>query len=568
MRQPRTAGSLKMLPLVLAVTTMVAIAPIGLVWELRSTGAITSGWVAVAVAAAMSLAMSLAARVYWSRRPHEGDLLFSELFLWGWLSRSMSRRRLVNAVHVLGVFDHDAAKDLSPERRRQLLAQLANALDAQDTYLDGHSRRVARYSEKIARRMGLSRQEAARIRAAAAVHDVGKLHVSKEVLDKPGALTDDEFAIIRRHSLGGAEMVEPVGDDELTSIVRHHHERLDGRGYPDALKGEQIPLGARIVAVADTFDAITSPRPYRPAARHRVAIDTLREAAGTQLDPDAVKAFLSCYAGRRHVLLSALLAEMPQQAAARVVGLGGPFGAFSSGNALATAAAAAAIGAAAAPASVAAPTGNPASRSLRAAFMISPSAPFEPVSFTGSPFLASPDSRHTPAHSVSAARRVRRRGSRPRPHRRHGGVRDAGPATASKAATDGSGRAGSTTASGVGTSTAGSWSGTNPGRSRQTSTGKHANPGSHGFQTAAGRGHGSPAGSAHGTHQAGANGRPAHWTPPGKTGQPAPGRSPTGSPGQTGSTPGQSGAPSPGLRGQTPPGQGNESRTGSGQVAR
>src|SRR5947209_7562797 len=289
------SGSWRYPTLVVAVTGVVAILPIALVWEMRMSGAIASGWLALLVAGVLSLAISLGARAYWCSHPHEGDVLFSDLLLWGWFSRWRSKRRLDNAIRLLGVLDATSDRQLDPGQRSRLLVKLATSLDAQDAYLDGHSRRVARHAEKIGRRMGLSGDELAKLRAAAAIHDVGKLHVPREILDKPGKLTEDEFAVIRRHSAAGAEMVTALGDPALTAIVRHHHERIDGRGYPDGLAGEEIPLGARIVAVADTFDAITSPRPYRPAARHRVAIETLRNAAGTHLDPAAVKAFLSYY---------------------------------------------------------------------------------------------------------------------------------------------------------------------------------------------------------------------------------------------------------------------------------
>ena len=155
----------------------------------------------------------------------------------------------------------------------------------------------------------------ARIRTAAAVHDVGKISTPREVLNKTGRLSEEEFAVIKRHPADGAAIVAEIGDPELTAMVRHHHERLDGRGYPDGLAGGEIPLGARIIAVADTFDAITSTRPYRAGARHKKALDTLRREAGAQLDPDAVAAFLRYYSGRRSVAWwSVLVTEPPRLA--------------------------------------------------------------------------------------------------------------------------------------------------------------------------------------------------------------------------------------------------------------
>lgn len=134
--------------------------------------------------------------------------------------------------------------------------------------------------------MRVRARDRGRIRTAALIHDVGKLSVAEEVLAKPGKLTDEEYALVKQHSAAGADMVAALGDAELTRIVRHHHERVDGTGYPDGLKGIEIPLGARIISVVDTFDAITSERPYRRPAHHKRALDVLRHEAGTQLDPD------------------------------------------------------------------------------------------------------------------------------------------------------------------------------------------------------------------------------------------------------------------------------------------
>src|SRR6185312_2916846 len=230
----------------------------------------------------------------------------------GWIRRWRQERELANATRLLHLAGTDAARDgehdeLSIAQREHLLHQLAGALEGQDVYLNGHSRRVARHATMIARGMGLPNEEVARIRAAAAVHDVGKLRTPKAILNKPGRLTDEEFEVIKLHPVDGADMVAALGDPELTRIVRHHHERLDGAGYPDRLRGEEIPLGARIIAVADTFDAITSARPYREAAPHQKAIDILRTEAGTQLDPEAVRSFLAYYSGSRPTVVWAII---------------------------------------------------------------------------------------------------------------------------------------------------------------------------------------------------------------------------------------------------------------------
>ena len=172
---------------------------------------------------------------------------------------------------------------------------------------------MTRHAERIATTMGLSSGEVAKVRTAAALHDVGKLHTPRSILNKPGRLTDSEFALIKRHPADGAAMASGIGDPEITAMIRHHHERLDGRGYPDGLAGEKIPLGARIIAVADTFDAITSNRTYRRASHHKRALDVLSTEAGKQLDGDAVAAFRGYYRGSRTVALSAFIAAAPQR---------------------------------------------------------------------------------------------------------------------------------------------------------------------------------------------------------------------------------------------------------------
>jgi uncharacterized protein YjbJ (UPF0337 family) len=264
----------------------------------------------------LSLCASQLGRVLWEKRPSSEDLLFSELMIWGFLHRLRTQRRLASALDTLGPMSHTqrrVADGLSTHERAKLLERLVAEIETRDPYLHGHSRRVARHSWMIARRMGLSRAEVARIRTAAAIHDVGKIETPKVILHKKGPLSDDEYEVIKRHPADGAAMATVLRDTQLTSMVCHHHERLDGTGYPSSLTGEEIPLGARIIAVADTFDAITSTRPYRAASPHKKAIDILRNEAGTQLDPAVVRAFCSHYAGRRPLALWASVASLPER---------------------------------------------------------------------------------------------------------------------------------------------------------------------------------------------------------------------------------------------------------------
>jgi putative nucleotidyltransferase with HDIG domain len=303
---------------VIDATCLVAVYPIVIVSWLRIAGVVRSTLFGMLLAIGLSLGASHLGRASWERRADTGDLLYDELMVWGFIRRWRNERRLASALKLLGSM-HQAQSGigggLSAESQAKALEQLSSALEARDPNTHGHSRRVARHAWMIAKRMGLSREQVARIRTAAAVHDVGKLRTPESVLRKPGALSDTEFALIKRHPVDGAKMVAALGDAQLTAIVRHHHERLDGTGYPSRLSGGEIPLGARIIAVADTFDAITSARAYRPARPHAVALEILKREAGTQLDPAAVRAFCGFYAGRRPLLAGwASLTSLPAQA--------------------------------------------------------------------------------------------------------------------------------------------------------------------------------------------------------------------------------------------------------------
>jgi putative nucleotidyltransferase with HDIG domain len=293
-------------PRVALATLVVTVLP-GLVAAALQAMGVIHGWLPSAgIAVVLSMALAAVGSVWWARRPASRDIVFADLMLWGWLRRVRTERRLASARGLLG-----RSADLDPARKAALLERLSSAIESRDLYTHGHSRRVTRHSYRIARRMGLTAADAARVRTAAALHDVGKMGTPREVLNKPGRLSDEEFATIKRHPVDGARMVEALGDEELTAMVRHHHERLDGGGYPDGLIGGAIPLGARVIAVADTFDALTSNRPYRTGCSHKKALDILRAEAGSQLDPDVVVAFLSYYSGRRALPWWSAVAEAP-----------------------------------------------------------------------------------------------------------------------------------------------------------------------------------------------------------------------------------------------------------------
>ncbi|MBI4743947.1 MAG: HD domain-containing protein [Actinobacteria bacterium] len=170
---------------------------------------------------------------------------------------------------------------------------LAAAVDAKDPYTHGHSEKVSKYAVMIAKSFNLSEFEAQGIEIAGYLHDIGKIGISDEILLKPGRLNREERDIIRQHSLVGANILAPIGFPwEIIPIVRHHHERFNGLGYPAGLGGKRIPLGARILAIADAFEAITTDRPYRKARTMVEAIDELKKHSGTQFDPLLVEAFI------------------------------------------------------------------------------------------------------------------------------------------------------------------------------------------------------------------------------------------------------------------------------------
>jgi HD-GYP domain-containing protein (c-di-GMP phosphodiesterase class II) len=175
----------------------------------------------------------------------------------------------------------------------QSLLGLANAIEAKDPYTRGHSERVSRWSRRLGVALDLEPHAVEIIAQAGLLHDLGKIGVPEQVLRKGGPLADDEWALMRRHPLIGADIVAPL---EFFAggalVIRHHHERLDGSGYPDGLAGEEIPLGARIVAVADVYDALTSDRPYRGALTPAAALDYLAAEGGRSLDEDAVATFI------------------------------------------------------------------------------------------------------------------------------------------------------------------------------------------------------------------------------------------------------------------------------------
>jgi putative nucleotidyltransferase with HDIG domain len=201
----------------------------------------------------------------------------------------------------LQIYAEDLRETFKQERARSqeltrsytaTVRALSNAVEARDAYTGKHAERVAAYGIEIARSLGLARPEAPEMEFGFLLHDIGKVAIPDAILYKPSALTKEERDLMARHPSIGAEIVAGIEFlEEAAEVVRHHHERWDGTGYPDGLRGEEIPIAARVFSVADVFDALTTDRPYRPALTLAESRRMIVHASGTQFDPNVVEAF-------------------------------------------------------------------------------------------------------------------------------------------------------------------------------------------------------------------------------------------------------------------------------------
>lgn len=174
------------------------------------------------------------------------------------------------------------------------IKSIAYALDAKDKYTHGHSMRVTLYSLALAKALDLNEELLEEIETTGLLHDIGKIAIPEKILLKPGKLTDEEFEIIKKHPELGENLVGGISKLKMISNwLKYHHERYDGRGYPEGLAGEQIPISSRIIAIADTYDAMTSNRSYRPALSHEEAISEIQRCSGSQFDPNLAELFIS-----------------------------------------------------------------------------------------------------------------------------------------------------------------------------------------------------------------------------------------------------------------------------------
>ncbi len=188
-------------------------------------------------------------------------------------------------------------RDVEAKLMTEVNMALANAIEAKDSYTRGHSERLAKLAGACAELMGLSRDQVGAVRLGAILHDVGKIGIPDRILRQSMALTEDEMAWMRRHPQIGADIIGPVeGLHHVAPLIRHHHEKWDGTGYPSGLKAEEIPLGSRIISVADAFEAMVADRIYRPSLGLTKALDELRAGRGAHFDPRVVDTFLDLIA--------------------------------------------------------------------------------------------------------------------------------------------------------------------------------------------------------------------------------------------------------------------------------
>ena len=231
------------------------------------------------------------------------------------VARALSRRG--RHAGLSGVRDGAAAGGAERRRTLAFVEVLAETIEAKDRFLRGHARRVAFYTGVVAERMGISDAERETLRFSSFLHDIGKVGVPTDLLLRPGALEPNERRIVEQHPVIGARLLGPLDvPGGVPLALRHHHEWWNGRGYPDGIAAAHIPLAARIIGVADAFDAMTSERPYRRALARELAVAELRRCAGVQFDPEVAQEFLAC--------LDAGLCDVDPQLLADAVGAAAP----------------------------------------------------------------------------------------------------------------------------------------------------------------------------------------------------------------------------------------------------
>jgi HD-GYP domain-containing protein (c-di-GMP phosphodiesterase class II) len=302
---PRLGGRSTWLDAVAATLALLVLPAFPFVTYRLVTGrAIHAALAWVLIASCACLAATIGKRL-WSRKRRSQELTFQELMLWTWLRRRLAIAKMERIERSLGL-DRAGAPTLhlddAKDRLLRTLRALNSALEIRDPYRRGHSKRVERHAHRTGSELGRSEEELVDLTIAAELHDLGKIRVPDVILRKDGPLSDDEWTVMKCHPAIGAQVVSVIRSARVVKAVRHHHERWDGRGYPDGLLGREIPIDARIIAVADTFDAITSTRPYRSRSDRARAVKILRKEAGKQFDPEVVAAFLATLPQPRKVV--------------------------------------------------------------------------------------------------------------------------------------------------------------------------------------------------------------------------------------------------------------------------
>jgi putative nucleotidyltransferase with HDIG domain len=212
------------------------------------------------------------------------------------VQKALEKRRLQLEIREYQQYLEERIEDQTGEIRKLFLGSieaLVSALEAKDRYTGGHSRRVTEIALALGKELGLSPQDMEDLRWGSLLHDIGKIAVDQVIQNKPGKLTREEYEHIMIHAHVGAEIVRPVVNGKITEMIEHHHDHYDGSGLHQVIAGSNIPLGARILAVADAFDAMISDRPYRSAMSITEIVEEIKRCAGTQFDPVVVAAFLN-----------------------------------------------------------------------------------------------------------------------------------------------------------------------------------------------------------------------------------------------------------------------------------
>ena len=285
------------LPHALLATTWVLALPIVVVTAAtRAMDPAPSRFSTALMGVLLSILATMMGAALWIRQPGSGVVSFGDLMIWGWVRRRRAEKKLVDASHVLG-FDRKGRPlgqvKLTAGEQLEVLHELNDALERKDPYTHGHSRRVERHCYRMGMHLGLQSTELDDLRLAAALHDVGKVAVPDAILRKPGRLDPNEVEVMNQHPVVGQGMVVHIGNQGIVDAVRHHHESFAGGGYPDGIAGTDIPMFSRIIAVADSYDAMTSTRPYRAGMPRKKAVGIVTEESGRQFDPQVVDAFLA-----------------------------------------------------------------------------------------------------------------------------------------------------------------------------------------------------------------------------------------------------------------------------------